>query len=104
MKILLDNKYIDIRICNNYFNKLLGLMFKKNIDYGILLKNCNSVHTFFCHINLDIIMLDKDLNIIKIYKNISKNKIIWPIKKVKHILEIPTGIVNLENLKKIDFE
>ena len=101
MKILLDNKYIDIKVCNNYFNKLLGLMFKKNIDYGILLKNCNSIHTFFCYINLDIIMLNKDFNIIKIYKNVSKNKIIYPIKNVKHILEIPTGIINLNEIKEV---
>ena len=103
MKILSNNNEINIKICNNYFNKLLGLMFKKKINYGILLKNCNSVHTFFCYINLDIIMLDKDFNIIKIYKNVSKNKIIYPIKGVKHILEIPSGTINLNKIK-IDFE
>lgn len=99
MKILSNDNEINIKICDNYFNKLLGLMFKKNIDYGILLKNCNSVHTFFCFINLDIIMLDKDFNIIKIYENVSKNKIIYPAKNVKHILEVPSNIINLDNFK-----
>lgn len=103
MKILSNNNEINIKICNNCLNKLLGLMFKKKTNYGILLKNCNSIHTFFCFINLDVIMLDKDFNIIKIYKNISKNKIVLPIKGVKHILEIPNGIINLDNIK-IDFE
>lgn len=103
MKILSNNNEINIKICNNYFDKLLGLMFKKKVNYGILLKNCNSIHTFFCYINLDIIMLDKDFNIIKIYENVSKNKIIWPLQKVKHILEFPSGIINLNEIK-IDFE
>jgi len=101
MKILSNDNKINIKICDNYFNKLLGLMFKKDINYGILLKNCNSVHTFFCFINLDIIMLDKDFNIIKIYENVSKNKIIYPIKNVKHILEIPSKLINLNDIRII---
>lgn len=85
-----NNDIFIIKRYENFFNKLNGFMFKKNADYGIYFKNCSSIHTFFCYFPIDIYLLDKDDNILFIYKNVGKNKIIFPKKNVKNIIEIPS--------------
>ena len=68
-------------------------MGKTNIDYGLLLPNCNSIHTYFMKENIDIIGLDENNEVIYKYENLDKNRIIkvnYPIKKTS-ILEMPAG-------------
>ena len=74
--------------CNTFIKKLKGLMFKKNINYGLMFKKCNSIHTFFMKQNIDVIFLDKNNNIIKRYNNITKNKILI-CKDAFQVIEIP---------------
>ena len=55
---------INIIEAKTFKQRLLGLMFKKNIDYALLFKRCNSIHTFFMKEKIDVVMTDKN-NFIK---------------------------------------
>ena len=95
-----DNMYINnikIKKCTSFKDRLIGLMFKKNINYGLFFPNCNSIHTFFMLENIDIIMTDKNNKILYLYKNLKPWKIILPQKKVKNTYELPKNSIN--NLK-----
>ncbi|MDR1417777.1 MAG: DUF192 domain-containing protein [Endomicrobium sp.] len=94
---------IEIKIAKTFLSRLLGFMFKKNVKYAILLKNCRSVHTFFMRFNIDIVFLDKENKIIKVVKNVKPFRIVLPIKNSFSILEVPSNILNIENIKNIDF-
>ena len=76
-------------------------MFKKNINNALLFNKCNSIHTFFMKENIDVIMCDKDNNILYYYKNLGKNKIIWPKKKVYKTIELPVNYFDILNNTKI---
>ena len=89
MYIIKDNIKLKIKPCNNIFNRFLGLMFKKNIDYGLCFPKCNSIHTFFMKESIDVIMTDKDYNILYIFNNLKPNKIILPKKNVYYTFELP---------------
>lgn len=89
MYIIKDNIKLKIKLCNNIFNRFLGLMFKKNINYGLCFPRCSSIHTFFMRIPIDVIMADKDYNILYIFKNLKPNKIILPKKNVYYTFELP---------------
>ena len=92
MKIITAIKFKD---------KLIGLMFKKNINYGLLIKKCKSIHTFFMKENIDVILLDKNNKILSIKRNIKPNKIIiFKTKKRTNILELPNN--SSKNLKVND--
>ena len=79
-------------IAESFKDKLLGLMNKKNIDYGLLLKNCKSIHTFFMLENIDVILLDQDNRILMINRNVKPGKIlIFKNKKRTNILELPVN-------------
>lgn len=86
------NKY-DIIIATNFSKRLMGLMGKTNIDYGMLFPKCNSIHTYFMKENIDIIGLDENNEVIYKYENLDKNRIIkinYDIKKTS-ILELPAN-------------
>jgi uncharacterized membrane protein (UPF0127 family) len=90
-----------------FWQRFIGLMFKKNIKYSVLFKNCKSVHTFFMCFNLDVIFLDRDNRVIKIVKQLKPFRIVLPVKNAVSIVEIPSNIVeNVNSLlgkKLIDF-
>ena len=46
MKLKINNQKITIIKAIDFKTRLIGLMGKKNIDYGILFPNCNAIHTF----------------------------------------------------------
>ena len=96
MKLIYENKNIDIIDCNTFFSRLIGFMFKKNINNALLFNKCNSIHTFFMKENIDVIMCDKDNTIIYYYNNLKKNKIIWPKKKVYKTIELPVNYFDIK--------
>ena len=51
--------------------------------------------------NIDVIMCDKDNNILYFYKNLNKNKIILPKKKVYKVIETPSNYFNIEKNTKV---
>ena len=98
-------KNIDIKIYfyKSFFKKFKGVMFKKKqIDYGVLFDKTNSIHTFFCFQNIDVIMLDRNYKIKYVYNNISPNKIILPKKEIYYTLELPKDFIIYNSLKKGD--
>lgn len=98
-----------IKIAKSFKDKLIGLMFKRNINYGLLIKKCKSIHTFFMLENIDILLLDQNSKILNIKRNIKPNKIIiFNNKKRTNILELPSNsslnykvndIIDLNNIK-----
>ena len=101
MYIIKDNNKINIKICNKFINRLIGLMFKKNFDHGLCFPKCNSIHTFFMFEYIDVIMTDKNYNILYIYKNLKPNKIILPKKNVYYTFELPINKFNFEINEKL---
>ena len=84
------NKY-NIIIAKSFFKRLIGLMGKKDINYGMFFPKCNSIHTFFMKENIDVVGLDENNEVIYKYENLPKNKVIkinYDRKKTS-ILELP---------------
>ena len=89
MKILLNNDELVLKDCIKFKDKLLGFMFKKNINYALRFR-CRSIHTFFMKEDIDVIITDKNNKVLYIYSNLKKNKII--IKKdAYYFYELPSN-------------
>lgn len=100
MKLIIDNKELTLKEANTFFKKLVGLCFKRNINFALKFK-CNGIHTFFMLENIDVILTDKDNNILYIYKNLKRNRILLPKKNVYYTYELPVGTIKSEKLKKL---
>lgn len=104
MEIIKDKKKINVKYCNNFFNRLIGFMFKKNINYCLCFPKCNSIHTFFMLKSIDVIMTDREYNTLFIFKNVKPNRIILPKKNVYYTFEIPANTLNFNINEKIKVE
>lgn len=92
MKLIINDKTIDIVKATSFYQKLKGFMFyKKKIEHGIVFFNVNSIHTFFMRQKIDVIMTDKKYNILYKYENLKPWKIILPKKNVYYTFELPLG-------------
>lgn len=85
---------LEIKIAKSFKDRLIGLMFKKNINYGLLFKHCKSIHTFFMLEEIDVVATDNDDNIIRTYKNVKPWKVIIAPSGTKMIYELPKGTIN----------
>ncbi len=107
MYIKMKNIKLKILIADTFKKRLIGLMGKKTITYGMLFPKCNSIHTFNMKSNIDVIGLDENNKIIYIYENLGKNKIIkipYP-NNLCSILELPPYFSKNYKLKeKMIFE
>ena len=93
----------DIIYCNSFFKRLKGMLFSKyNGNKVYCFPKCISIHTFFMTRNIDIVITDKDNNVIKIIQDLKPWKIIFPIKKGYFTYEFEAKFIhNIKNIKKI---
>ena len=82
----------DIFITDTFINRFLGYMFQKKPRYeALLIKPCNSIHTFFMKFNIDVLFLNEDLEVIKKIDNLGPRKIIMPVKGAVAVMEAEAG-------------
>ena len=101
-QLKLTSQTIEIEICHTFIKRLLGFMFqKKTITIGKCFPHCCSIHTFFMFQKIDIVICNKDMEVIGLKKEFPTNRILFPIRGAAFILELPLG--SIENLKIGDF-
>ena len=101
MYVIKDNIKLKTKVCNNLFNRFMGFMFKRKINYGLCFPKCNSIHTFFMFKSIDVSMTDKYYNILYTYKNLKPNKIILPKKDVYYTFECPANKFKFNTNEKL---
>ena len=97
MEIIINKEKFNVDIANTFHKRLFGLMGKKNIKNGLFFPKTRSIHTFFMKEDIDIIMIDKNNQVVYYRKNLSKNKIIIK-KKAYHTIELPSNSLNNINI------
>ena len=65
---------------------------------ALWIRPCNSVHTFFMKFALDLVFLDGDLTVRKVYRNVGPGRLIWPVWRAKSVLEFEAGFLNETSL------
>ncbi len=93
----------ELKIADDFFSRLIGLMFKnKMVGFdGLLIKQCNSIHTFFMRYALDIVFLNKEMKVVKVIENIKPWRMTLMYFKSSQVLELKGGTLN-NRLKKED--
>lgn len=93
MNVVINNKKIEVHDCTSFQSRFMGLMFTRNFNYGLRFGKCNSIHTFFMLEDIDVVMTDKDDNVLHIFKCIKPFRVILPKKGVYNTYEFPGGTV-----------
>lgn len=100
MYILIGRKKYNLYECDTFQSRFFGLMFTKSFDYCLRFARCNSIHTFFMKTNIDVIMTDRNNNVLYTFKDLKPWKVILPKKDVYNVYELPSGSIN-KDIKKI---
>ena len=92
----------NIGIADNFFTRLKGLMFEKELpeNSGLMIYPCNSIHMFFMNFSLDILFIDKNDLSVDYLENFPKNKVSKIYSNAKYVLELPSGTINKKNIQK----
>jgi uncharacterized membrane protein (UPF0127 family) len=94
---------MEYKLCTKFKDRLIGNCFKKEIKKVLVFPKCNSIHTFFMRIPIDIIILNKDKEIIYIKENLKPWRILLPKKRGYYTLEYPAGSTKYNLNEKIEF-
>lgn len=97
MKIIINKQTFEVIKANSFWRKLIGLMNKYPINKGMFFPKTKSIHTFFMKDNIDLIMINKDNEVVYYKKNLRKNKIIVK-KEAYHTIELPSNSINKVNI------
>lgn len=100
MKILNRSKNTllaqDARVAGSFFSRMFGLLGKKELKLGeaLVIKPCNSIHTFFMRFAIDVLFVDKNLRVIKLITRLKpfRASAIYP--QADLVIELPAGNIN----------
>lgn len=82
-----------LKLAETIDERMLGLMFKDEMPGcdGLLISPCNSIHTFFMKMSIDVVFLTKDFKVVKVFYNLKPWKMTAIYFKSKHVLEMRAG-------------
>ncbi len=89
-----------VLITENWFERARGLLGRKGLQDGeaMLISPCNSIHTFFMSSAIDVVYLDKGMNVVKICPALTP----WHFSgctKAQMVLELPAHAASHYNIQ-----
>jgi uncharacterized membrane protein (UPF0127 family) len=83
-------------IASGLMTRAIGLLGRAGLDegQGLLLRPCQSVHTFFMRFPIDVVFLDRENRIIHTVPNMRPNRMSPHMFQAKAILELPSGTLD----------
>ena len=78
---------------NSLKARIVGLLGKKSLEKGktLWILSCSSIHTFFMKFPIDVIFVDKDLKVRRVYKKVPSGKILFGGWKASSVFEFQAG-------------
>jgi hypothetical protein len=105
MKIFKEKKQIlgSVHPATGFIERFIGLLGKKSIPpgYAMYFPDCNSIHTYFMKMPIDVIMLDSGGKIVFVRENMAPWKTAVCL-KAKTTLEMKAGEIRRMGLKVED--
>jgi hypothetical protein len=81
---------------NTFWKRLWGLLPYKSLPpgEGMLINPCKSVHTFFMGFPIDVIYLNREMQVVSLYEKVPKGKTLPYNKNAYSVLELPAGTIH----------
>lgn len=93
----------DMQIADTFFSRLKGLLGTNSLPLGrgLVIRPCNSVHTWGMRYPLDVLFVDKNNVVLKVVCGMSPGRIAWCTKSA-YVVELPAGTVVKANIEQGD--
>jgi len=95
----------DAAVADTLFLRLKGLLGKRALhpQEALVIKNCNSVHTFFMRFAIDVFFVDKKNKIVKIIPSLKPFHITGIYLNSALVIELPAGTAKSTNTQVGDY-
>jgi uncharacterized membrane protein (UPF0127 family) len=80
-------------MADNPWQRFVGLMGKRELaaDSGLCLRPCSSIHMFFMRFPLDVVFIDADGHVVRMYHGLRPWRVSRVVRKAKAAIELPSG-------------
>ncbi|OAS16035.1 DUF192 domain-containing protein [Paenibacillus oryzisoli] len=105
MELTIKSKNItlanQVRVADKFATKLVGWIGKKTIHDGeaLLIRPCNSIHTFFMKVKIDVLFLNKQNKIVSIKEKMKPYSISHVISEAYIVIECKSGTISKYNIE-----
>lgn len=84
-----------VELANTSLTRMFGLLGHKRLDAGegLWIKPSSGVHTFFMRFTIDVIGLDANLKVIKLWHSLPPWRVTSVSMKLKSVVELPSGAI-----------
>lgn len=82
-----------ISVADTSVTRLVGLVGRRRLDTGcgLLIKPSSGVHTFGMLISIDVVALDRQLRVLKVWPHLAPFRVTSVSLKTHSVLELPSG-------------
>jgi uncharacterized membrane protein (UPF0127 family) len=82
-------------VADTPWKRMKGLLGRKNFSAGqaLILKPCNSVHTFFMTFAIDALFIDRENRVLAAPANLRPFRLTRIYPRAKLVVELPAGVV-----------
>lgn len=87
------------RLASSLGQRMKGLLGQDSLstNEALVLKPCSSIHTFFMRFSIDVLFLDKNMQIIRLFRNMPPNRLSPIVWGSKIAIELPAGKTSQTN-------
>ena len=85
-----------VELADTSRTRLFGLLGRRGLDAGggLWIKPSSGVHTFFMSFRIDVVGLDGNLKVIKLWRNLAPWRVTSVSLKMRSVLELPSGAIS----------
>jgi uncharacterized protein len=93
-----------VKQATTYLKRLLGLLFSAPLkpNDGLWFTPCNSIHTIGMKFAIDVVFLDRNGTVLRVYSSLPPGKIVPIIWRAHHCVELSPGTLAKSNTKDGD--
>lgn len=94
-----------IRRADTFWQRATGLLTRRKLTRGegLWLIPCNGVHTFFLRFSIDLLILNRDLQVVRAFHNVPPFRICWPVRGGYSTVELATGTLASAGVQQGDW-
>ncbi len=84
-----------VAVADTSLSRMFGLLGRRGLDSGegLWIKPSSGVHTVFMRFTIDVIGLDKEMNVVKLWSDLVPYRLTSISTKVRSVIELPAGLI-----------